>query len=191
MTCCLRTLVTTACAATPASVAAPRPCQPCRPCSRCRSPGTTRQVLIERTVIPEAFFAAADAAVARLDRRARAFVPAHHRAGVVGHRALAAHLVKAISLARVLVVPRLDEQAGIVIRPAIAGVVNAASVELLGPAQASRAPESGRAPADASPRHHHVGDRRAARHVDHRLVHQLVNRRGAGRIRLGGLHAAV
>ena len=40
-------------------------------------------------------------------------------------------------------------------------------------------------------RHHHVRNRRAARHIDHRLVHQLVNRCGAGRIRLGGLHAAV
>ena len=65
---------------------------------------------------------------------AGAFVPLHHRAGVVGDRPLAAHLVKAISLARVLVVPRLDKQAGIVVGAAIAGVVNAAAVELLGPA---------------------------------------------------------
>ena len=39
--------------------------------------------------------------------------------------------------------------------------------------------------------HHHVGDGRAAGHVDDRLVDQLGNRRGAGRIGLGGLHAAV
>jgi hypothetical protein len=48
----------------------------------------------------------------------------------------AAHLVKAIALARVLVVPRLDKQAGIVVGAAIAGVVDAAAVELLGPALA-------------------------------------------------------
>ncbi|OIQ63998.1 hypothetical protein GALL_544550 [mine drainage metagenome] len=39
---------------------------------------------------------------------------------------------------------------------------------------------------------HHLGNGRAARHLDDRLVEDdLVNRRGAGRVGRGGLHAAV
>ena len=56
-----------------------------------------RQVLVERAVVPELGLAAADAAVARLDRVADAAVPAHHAAGVVGDRAAAAHLVEAVA----------------------------------------------------------------------------------------------
>ncbi len=47
-----------------------------------------RQVLVERAVVPEALFAAANASMARLNRIAGALVPPHHRAGVVGHRPL-------------------------------------------------------------------------------------------------------
>src|SRR6266702_3537183 len=93
--------------------------------------GDCRKMLIERSVVPEPRLAAANAAMARLDGIAGALVPLHHRTGVVGHRPLAAHLVQAESLARVLVVPRLDEEAGIVVRPPVAGVVYAAPVELL------------------------------------------------------------
>ena len=153
--------------------------------------GERGQVLVERAVVPEAFFAAADAAVAGLDGIAGALVPLDHRAGVVGDRTAAAHLVKAIALARVFVVQRLDEQAGIVVGAAIAGVVNAAAVELLGPALAVERGKLSQHQQVGHDGHHHVGDGRAAGDVDDRLVDELVNRRGAGWIGLGGLHAAV
>ena len=63
------------------------------------------QPVVERALVPEGVLRAADAAVAGLDRERDAVVPAHGRAGVVGGRALAAHLVEAVALARALVVP--------------------------------------------------------------------------------------
>ena len=48
-----------------------------------------RQVVVERALVPEVVFRAADAAVARLDREAEPLVPANGRAGVVGHRKFA------------------------------------------------------------------------------------------------------
>src|ERR1019366_3872923 len=90
-------------------------------------------MLIERPVIPEPSLAATDAAMPRLNGIAGAFVPLHNRTGVVSDRPLAPHLVEAVSLACVLVIPRFDEEAGIVIRPAVAGVVDATPVKLLGP----------------------------------------------------------
>src|ERR1035438_1518161 len=98
--------------------------------------GERCQVLIEGAVVPEALLAATYAAMAGLDGITGAFVPLDHRTGVVGDGAFAAHFVEAIALARVLVVKGLDEQAGIVVRPAIAGVVNAPAVKFLWPAQA-------------------------------------------------------
>src|SRR5664279_2566836 len=90
-------------------------------------------MLVDRTVVPESVLAAANAAVAGLDGVACALVPLHHRAGVVGHGALAAHLVQAVTLARILVVPGLDEQASVVVRTPVAGVVDATPIELLRP----------------------------------------------------------
>src|SRR5512147_2217075 len=72
----------------------------------------TGQAVVERALVPEAFLAAADAAVAAADREAGAAVPARGRAGVVGGRSLAADLVEAVALARAFVVPVLDELAG-------------------------------------------------------------------------------
>src|SRR5208283_1833613 len=153
--------------------------------------GELRQVLIDRAIVPEALFAATNAAVPRLTGIAGAFIPLGDRAGVVGDGTFAAHLVQAITLARVLVVKCLDEQSGIVIGAAIAGVVHAATVELFGPALTV---EFRNLPQHQQVRHHghhHVGDGRAAGHVDHGLVDQLGDGRSAGGIWLGRLHAAV
>ena len=87
------------------------------------------QPVVEGTLVPETLFGTADAAVARLDGEARPLVPADGRACIVGRRAFAAHLVEAVALARVVVVPMLDELAGIEMRASIAFVVNALAVE--------------------------------------------------------------
>src|SRR5512139_3189891 len=79
-----------------------------------------REVPVEGPVVPEAGLAAADAAVPRLDRVADAVVPADDAAGVVGNGAPASHLVQAVAALRVLVVERLDEESGVVVRPAVA-----------------------------------------------------------------------
>src|SRR4051794_22411954 len=71
------------------------------------------QAVIERAVVPEAVFGAADAAMAGLDREGHAAVPSCGRAGIVGRRTLAAHLVEAIAFLGLLVVPLLDELAGV------------------------------------------------------------------------------
>ena len=119
------------------------------------------------------------------------FVPAHRRAGVVGDRALAADLVEAVAHARAGVVELLDELAGVEVRPAIALVVHALAVEHLRPALRVEVgqPVEGQDVGDDAG--HHLGDRRAARHLDDRLVgDDLVHRRRLRRIRLRGLHAA-
>src|SRR5438034_7005872 len=91
------------------------------------------QAVVEATLVPEVLLRAADAAVPRLDRERRTLVPAHGGAGVISRRTLAAHLVEAIALARVLVVEGLDELSRVEVRPAIAFVVDALAVECLGP----------------------------------------------------------
>ena len=122
-------LVTMACAPTPTSVAAPR-AMPTVSAVLLNAEARERgQMLVDRSVVPETVLATTDTAVARLDWIAGAFVPLGNRAGVVCHRAAAAHLVKAIAFARVFVVKGLDEEAGIIIGAAIAGGVNAAAVE--------------------------------------------------------------
>ncbi|MPM14565.1 hypothetical protein SDC9_60929 [bioreactor metagenome] len=150
------------------------------------------QPVIERALIPEPVFRAADAAVPRLDREGHAVVPAHRRAGVVGGRPLAAHLVEAIALARIFVVPVLDELAGVEMRPAIALVVDALAVEHRRAALTVefRQPVEGQHVGDDAG--HHLGDRRAARHLDDRLVgDDLVHRRRPRRVRCRRLHAAI
>src|SRR4051812_35819036 len=94
------------------------------------------QAVIERAIVPEAVFGAADAAVAGLDREGYAAVPPRGRAGVVGGRTLAAHLVEAIALLGLLVVPLLDELAGVEMGAAVALVMDALAVEHLRPALA-------------------------------------------------------
>src|SRR6266496_4051471 len=91
------------------------------------------QSLVKAALIPEVFFGAADARVPRLDRERRTLVPAHRGAGVVCRRALAAHLVEAVSLARIVVVESFDELPRVEMRSAIALVVDALTVERLGP----------------------------------------------------------
>src|SRR5689334_8690580 len=80
--------------------------------------------VVETALVPEAVLGTADAAVAGLDREGHAAVPAHGGAGVVSGRALAAHLVQAVPLARGFVVPVLDELARIEMRTAVALVVD-------------------------------------------------------------------
>src|SRR5439155_24679600 len=128
------------------------------------------ETVVERTLVPESVFRAADAAMARLDREGNAAIPAHGRAGVVGGRAFAAHLVETIALARRLVVPLLDELAGVEMRPPVALVVDALRVKHLWPAltvELGQFAESGDEGDGAS---HHFGDRGASRHLDNRLV---------------------
>ncbi len=153
--------------------------------------GDVGQPVVERALVPEAVFAATDAAVARGDGERDTLVPARRRAGVVGGRALAAHLVQAVARLGAFVVPLLDELPGVEMRPAVALVVDALAVEHLRPAlpvEFGNAVEGGDV---GHHRRHHLGDRRAARHLDDRLVgDHLVDRHGVGRIRLGGLHAA-
>src|SRR5690349_24499409 len=87
------------------------------------------QAVIERAVVPEAVFGAADAAMAGLDREGHAAVPPCGRAGVVGRRTLTAHLIEAIALLGLLVVPLLDELTGVEMGPAVAFSVDALAGE--------------------------------------------------------------
>src|SRR5271165_5110908 len=149
------------------------------------------QVLIKRPVVPEARFTAADAAMPRLNGIADAAVPLRYRTGVVRDRAAATHLVEAITLARLVVVPGLDEQPCVGIGTAIAGVVYATRVELAG---TPLVVEFGPATQHQYVRHHaghDVGDWWAARHIDHRLADQLVHRRRAGGIGARRLDASI
>ena len=149
------------------------------------------EALVERPLVPETVLRTADAAVARLDREGHAVVPAHGGAGVVGGRPLAAHLVEAEALARVLVVPLLDELAGVEMRAAVAFVVDALRIEHLRPALAVEFGQPAEGVDEGDDAGHDLGDRRAARHLDDRLVgDDLVDRRGLRRVGLGRLHAA-
>src|SRR5512136_982206 len=125
-----------------------------------------RKTLVERALVPESFFRTTDAAMAGLDRERNAAVPAHRRAGVVGRRSLAAHLVEAIALARRLVVPFLDELARVEMRAAVAFVVDALRIKHLRPTltiKLGQLPEGRDVSHDAG---HDFRDRRAARHLD-------------------------
>src|SRR5208283_2650763 len=83
------------------------------------------ETLVEGAIVPEARLGATDAAVAGLDGIADPVVPADHAAGIVGRRSAAAHLVEAKTAAGILVVKGLDVKAGVVIGPAVTGVVHA------------------------------------------------------------------
>src|SRR3974390_419553 len=83
-----------------------------------------RKPLVERSVVPEARFAATDAAVARSDRKRNTVVPFHRRAGVVGRWPPAPHLVEAPALPRSFVIPRLHELPCVEKRSPVALVVN-------------------------------------------------------------------
>ena len=93
------------------------------------------QGLVETAQVPEARFGATQAAVARLDREGYAAVPLQRGAGVVGHRALAAHFEQAPALARAFVIEALGEHAALVERAPVAAVVDGFAEEGLGPAQ--------------------------------------------------------
>ncbi|CAM2154325.1 hypothetical protein PT2222_300026 [Paraburkholderia tropica] len=147
--------------------------------------------VVERALVPEAVFGAAETAVARLDRERHAVVPAHRRAGVVGGRALAAHLVEAVALARAFVVPAFDELARVEVRTPVAFVVNALAVEHLRAALAVERRQAVERDHVGDHGGHHFGNGRAARHLDDGLVENHVgDRRGARGIGLRRLHAA-
>ncbi len=149
------------------------------------------EAVVERALVPKAIFRAADAAVAGLDREARALVPSRRRAGVVGGRTLATDLVETIALARGFVVLGLDELAGIEVWAAVALVVDTLAVEHLRPALAVQLRDTVKGQHVSDHANHRLGDRRAAGHLDDGLVRDhLVHRRGLRRVRLGGLHAA-
>src|SRR5690348_3642145 len=127
-------------------------------------------MLIERPVIPEAIFTAANASVPGLNGIAGAFVPLHDGTCVVSDRSAAAHFVEAIALLCVLVVPRLNKEAGIVVGAAIACVVDASAIELLGAAEAVQRGNLAEDEQMGDHAHHDVGDWRATGNVDDRLV---------------------
>src|SRR6266581_252771 len=77
-----------------------------------------REPVVEAALVPEAVFGAADAAVAGLDWKRNAAVPAYRRTSIVGGGTLAAHLVEAESLAGGVVIPFLDKLPGIEMRAA-------------------------------------------------------------------------
>src|SRR5208337_1372661 len=92
--------------------------------------------LIEGAVVPETGFAAADAAMAGADGEGNAIVPFKRGAGIVGCWTAAAHFVEAPALASAVVVPGLDELAGVEEGAAVALIVNALAVEHFGTADA-------------------------------------------------------
>src|SRR5699024_3415519 len=84
---------------------------------------------VERTAIPEAILRTAQAAVTRLDRERNAIIPACGRAGVIGGWPFATHFVQAVTFARGVVIPTLDELSGVKVSAAIAFIVNTLTIE--------------------------------------------------------------
>ena len=128
-----------------------------------------RQPLVERPVVPEVLFAAANAAVTGTNRVRHAVIPSNRRAGVVGTRTTAAHLVKAPALFRAVVVPSFDKLPGIEERTPVALVVNALSIEHFRPAHAIQFRQCAESQNVGEHAGHHLSDRRAAGHIDDRL----------------------
>ena len=129
--------------------------------------------------------------MARLDRPGEALVPADGRAGVVGRRPLAAHLVEAVAELGALVVELLDELARVEVGAAVALVVNALAVEHLRTAHAVKRRQAVVREDVGDHARHHFGNRRAAGHEHDGLVRDdLRDRHGVRGIGLGGLHAA-
>ena len=99
-------------------------------------PRHASEVLVERRhAIPEIGLGAADARVAAADRPVGAFVPPHVRAVLERHRPLAPHLVEAVAGAMAFVAPRLDVLPGVVVRAALAVVVDRLAVRKEGSAE--------------------------------------------------------
>ncbi len=95
---------------------------------RRQSPARWQRAIEGRHRVPEFRLRAADAAVADADRPVGAVVPLDLGAVVVRRGAFAAHLVEAPALLVALVAPLLDELAGVVVRAARAGIVDAVAV---------------------------------------------------------------
>ena len=88
-------------------------------------------------------------------------------------------------------VERLDELAGVEVRPPITLVVDALAVEHLGPALAIELRDAVEGQHVGDDAGHHLGDRRAAGYLDDRLVvDHLVDRNRLRRVRAGRLDAA-
>src|SRR3954471_13629677 len=100
-------------------------------------------------------------------------------------------LIEAIAFLGLLVVPLLDELAGVEMGPAVAFVVDALAVEHLGPALAVQLRHLVEGQDIADDAGHDLGDRRAARHLDDGLVEDdFMDGSGSGRIGLRRLDAA-
>ncbi len=181
------------CAVTPATTAPTRP----RPISPARDfdaeAGNVGQAVVKRRhVIPEARRGAGDAAVSGADRPTGVIVPLHHRTVEGRRRALAAHLVQTPAFAMPFVAPLGDESAGVVVRAALALIVNDAAVGEQRPVVLI---ERGQI-VEGQVMHQHrrrIGRIvRAAGHVDHLDPgHGLLNAQRAGRIGLGADQPAV
>ena len=151
-----------------------------------------RESLVERTVVPETGFAAANATVARADGEGNAVVPFEVGAGIVGCWTAATHFVEAPALASAVVVPGLDELAGIEEGAAVAFIVNALAIEHLRAADAIKFGQGVEGEDVGEDAGHDLGDGRAAGHIDDGLVRdELVDGHRARGIGMSGLDAAV
>jgi len=151
-----------------------------------------REALVERTVVPETGFAAANAAMAGADGERNAVVPFEGGAGIVSCWTAAAHFVEAPALASAVVVPRLDELSGVEEGAAVALIVNALAIEHFRAADAIEFGQGVEGEDVGEDAGHDLGDGRAAGHVDDGLVRdELVDGHGAGGIGMSGLDAAI
>ena len=148
------------------------------------------QVVIQRFGVPKTGFGTADAAVSRLYGVAHPLVPFDDGARVEGVGALAAHLVEAIPLLGILIVEGLDKKPGIEGRPAVAGVVNAATVEGDGTAHGVEFGQAVEGEYVGDDPGHDVGDGRTALHVDDRFARDdFMHGFRIGGVGVGSLHA--
>src|ERR1017187_1638168 len=126
--------------------------------------------MVERPVVPEVFFRAANAWVAAADGEAHAIIPFYSGTGIVSGGPAATHFIKAPALARAVIVPCFHKLAGIEERATVALVVDALAVEHPGAAVAielGQLIESENVGEDAG---HNFRDGRAARHIDNGFV---------------------
>ena len=85
-----------------------------------------RQPAVERAIVPEICFAAANAGVSRLDGETHTIVPFDHTTRIVGTGAFATNLIETVTSFGILIIERFDKQTGIEIRTAVTGIVHPA-----------------------------------------------------------------
>jgi len=150
------------------------------------------KALVKGAVVPKIGFAATNATVAGAYGEGNAVIPFEGRAGIVRCWTAAAHFVEAPTLARAVVVPRLNELAGVKEGAAVALIVDALAIEHFRAADAIEFRQGVEGEDVGKDAGHDFGNGRAAGHIDNRLVRdELVDGHGAGGIGMSGLDAAV